>query len=82
MTEEYIIEESGETQEQEYKIDFAYIVGNDDSGYKVYLSDSRGLMDTPLNNYTVEEGLSFVIFITIWLVCICKFMGWCFKWIK
>lgn len=82
MTEEYILQDSGDVVPSPEITDFAYIVGSDGSGYSVYLSDSRLLMETALDEYTVTEGLIFTLFITVWLICVVKFLGWCFKWMK
>lgn len=63
-------------------IDYAYIIGSDNTSYKMLLADSRGMMDTPLDDYTVSEGLSFLILVCIWLIALIKFLGWCFRWMK
>lgn len=82
MTEEFILQDSGEAVLSPEITDFAYIVGSDGSGYSVYLSNAVSINKRESDKYTVSEGLTFMLFVTVWLVCIVKFLGWCFKWMK
>lgn len=72
-----IIDESGNVYEE-----YAYMINNDNGTYSIMLLNDRNIMNTEFNNYTVEEGLTLMIFILLWVLSIIGFLRWAFKWVK
>lgn len=78
---EYEVQEIEDVSGKIYE-EYAYIINNDNGTYSMILLNDRNIMNTEFNNYTVEEGLTLMILILLWVVFMIGFIRWAFKWVK